>query len=87
MRAVSGTNGLAGIIPTSLSLRIEQWAQSRMTGQISLNFNQGRVLSYDTREHGVIPGRCSKCMAEREIDDRNWTIVRGQAFCGICSPL
>ena len=83
----SGLNGISTVIPQSLSIRIQDWARMRMTGQISMNFNQGRVLSYDMREHGVIPGRCSKCLAEREADDNRWTIVRGQAFCGRCSPL
>ena len=77
--------GVSNILPQSLTRRIEQWFESRSTGQIALNFHMGRILSYDMREHNTIPGHCSRCMAERKSDDRGWTIVRGQALCEKCS--
>ena len=83
----SGLNGITSIIPPSLQGRIEYWSIHKMTGQIALNFMRGRILNFDIKEHGVIPNRCSKCMVERDNDDRGWVIVSGQAFCGRCNPL
>jgi hypothetical protein len=41
-------------IPEWLARKISQFIKAARSGQVALNFTQGRVQSFDLREHGRV---------------------------------
>lgn len=76
---------LLKILPAKAHRIVRDYWSGRWTGQVSLNFKDGKVLSIDTREHEVIDDAfCSVCFLPRPAGDMTWIVRKGKAYCGQC---
>lgn len=49
------------ILPQALGARLAEFLAAKKTGQLSLNINEGRIESFDLREHGRVVARPTPC--------------------------
>ena len=79
---------LLDILPPNVQLALLDFAARQVTGQISLNFNQGRVESVDIREHERIRHSgslaCTVCRCEIQAGDRGWAVRNREPYCSNC---
>ena len=50
---------LQQILPVEVQTRLREFAEQCVNGQITLNFNQGRIESYESRDCRRVNGRPS----------------------------
>lgn len=82
----SGLNSaLMNLIPPMLQEKIGEFVGRRMTGQVALNFKDGKILSFDIKQHSQVTGifcvSCGKC---KRPEDRTWRVINRKAYCGDC---
>lgn len=48
---------IAVIIPFDVQARLREFSEQALNGQVVLNFNQGRIESFEYRVHRRVPGK------------------------------
>lgn len=73
------------ILTSALQDEIVSFWRERRTGQVALNFCEGRILNHDIRDHvrSVAPF-CASCALPRQNGNK-WVVSGGKAYCGACA--
>jgi hypothetical protein len=73
-------------LPGTIVSILGSFTKRKKTGQVIINFQAGRILAADTREHITADAAvCRKCDTVRSSNDKQWIVRGGAAYCPECA--
>ncbi len=84
LQPVSGATPMGKILPFEAQKEIRRFHTNGVTGQVVLNFHQGKLANVDSKNHIKCSTKCKDCGKPWGDEVEGWVVKNAHAYCGRC---